>query len=315
MSSRKGRGAMDLVLYESAKSAMSEFRSINESIKYIDTAADIAAIAKVAGDKSLEMDAAEVRLRHERLLGKAMEEMPNLKRGRKPSIGVPDTPIEPLTKLGIDKNLAKAARSARTLDDKTFERVLGIYRKDGQTVSAKKLQKAQKAQNTHVGKNSGENEWYTPTEFVEAARAAMGGIDLDPATSKRAQKTVRAKRFYTKSDNGLSKKWAGRVWMNPPYSKELLPSFIERYLSFVESGDIEQGTVLVNNATETKWFQELADNAAAVCFPKQRIRFLTPSNEKGHPLQGQAILYSGKRTKTFCKVFSGFGFIGVMGEH
>jgi hypothetical protein len=44
---------------------------------------------------------------------------------------------------------------------------------------------------------TGEFEWYTPAEFVEAARAVLGEFDLDPASSERAQQTVKARRYYS----------------------------------------------------------------------------------------------------------------------
>lgn len=62
-------------------------------------------------------------------------------------------------------------------------------------------------------------EHYTPADYVEAARYVLGRIELDPASSARANETVGADRFYTKDDNGLAKPWFGRVYLNPPNNR------------------------------------------------------------------------------------------------
>jgi hypothetical protein len=73
-------------------------------------------------------------------------------------------------------------------------------------------------------------------------------------------------------------------------------------------GFITEGVVLVNNATETNWFNNLSDGAAAVCFPRGRIKFIDKNGEpSGAPLQGQAILYFGENASSFADEFGEFG--------
>jgi hypothetical protein len=165
-------------------------------------------------------------------------------------------------------------------------------------------------QRPHVANNSGNNEWYTPAEYIEAARAVLGEIYLDPASSDIAQKTVKAKIYFTAEDDGLRYQWDGRVWMNPPYASELIGKFAEKLVNHFAGGDVPEAVVLVNNATETGWFQSMLDYASAVCFVRRRIKFVDQNgNPSGAPLQGQAILYLGDDPARFTQHFAPFGAI------
>lgn len=160
----------------------------------------------------------------------------------------------------------------------------------------------------HVALNSGENEWYTPPEYIEAARKVMECIDLDPASSVKANETVQATAFHTKDESGLDMPWGGKVWMNPPYASELIKKFAAKFAEHVKSGAITEGIVLVNNATETLWFKELIDCASAVVFTTGRIKFLDPVGNPGAPLQGQACIYFGDQQLKFMDAFRPFGW-------
>jgi hypothetical protein len=159
----------------------------------------------------------------------------------------------------------------------------------------------------HVANNSGDNEWYTPKEYIEAARQVLGSIDVDPASNPIANEIIGAATFYTAEDSGLDKDWHGTVWINPPYESGLIGQFAEKLCDAYAGGNVTSAIVLVNNATETRWFQSIAEQASAACFPKGRVKFWHP-RKVAVPLQGQAILYLGPNPDEFARAFSQFGF-------
>jgi hypothetical protein len=161
----------------------------------------------------------------------------------------------------------------------------------------------------HVAHNSGEHEWYTPDTYLDAARIVLGSIDLDPASSDIAQERVRAGVYYTKENDGLSQEWRGNVWLNPPYESGLIEKFIDKLCLHFDDGSVQSGVVLVNNATETGWFQQVAQRSSAVCFPEKRVKSLDPAGHPGAPLQGQAVLYLGPESDRFQSSFESFGLV------
>lgn len=169
--------------------------------------------------------------------------------------------------------------------------------------------KASDAIHNHRAQGTGENEWYTPDQYLDAARMVLGGIDLDPASSEIANERVQAKQIFTLADDGLSKQWAGRVWMNPPYSQPHIRMFAEKLVEEYQSGRVYEAIALTHNYTDTAWFHAMAAACSAICFTRGRIGFLSPEGKKAAPTQGQAFFYFGNRTEAFSDAFAGIGFV------
>jgi hypothetical protein len=159
---------------------------------------------------------------------------------------------------------------------------------------------------------TGEFERYTPAKYIEIARAVMGTIDLDPASCTVAQKIVKATTFFTVKDDGLSRKWHGNVWLNPPYHRDLAPKFIDKLVIEQQAERITQAILLTNNSTDTDWFVKAQTNCRAICFTKVRIAFLEEDGmTEVSPTQGQAFFYFGANTDRFCDGFCKIGFIAT----
>ncbi len=152
------------------------------------------------------------------------------------------------------------------------------------------------------------DEWYTPPEYIEAARRVMGGIDLDPASCDSAQEVVKAGVFYTKQDDGLAREWHGAVWLNPPYSMPLIKQFVQKAIDEYEAGSVSSAIVLTNNSSDTSWFHALLSRYPA-CFTRGRVQFWRPSHDDFGTRQGQVFFYLGEDGDKFASVFSQFGVV------
>lgn len=160
-------------------------------------------------------------------------------------------------------------------------------------------------------KHTGDEESYTPIEYLESAREVLGKFDLDPASNEMAQANVRADLFYTVDDDGLSKEWSGKVWMNPPYTARVINVFISKLVNHYKEGVVTDAIVLTNNNTDTSWFHEAANTASAICFTAGRINFLKRDGSKSSPTNGQSFIYFGNNTEKFKDVFSKHGLVMV----
>ena len=163
----------------------------------------------------------------------------------------------------------------------------------------------------HVQHNSGKDDWCTPPLIVDAVREVLEYIDLDPASCAVDNTIVQASTYYTVEEDGLSKQWNGHVFMNPPYGA-IISKFTTKFILAFENGDISEGVVLTNNATETRWGYGLLSASSCVCFLRGRVKFLSGDLKPVRsPLQGQMVTYFGSNVDLFKMIF---GKIGVCFE-
>lgn len=155
------------------------------------------------------------------------------------------------------------------------------------------------------------NEWYTPPRILEAVRAVLKVIELDPAGCEASNRTVKAQRFLTKEQNGLMYPWPGRIFLNPPYGKTSsggsnLAYFTRYLIEQYECGNTQEAILLIPANTATSWFEPLWGHA--ICFPVTRLRFL---KEDGSPSDGVSfgtcLVYLGSNAERFIEVFLQFG--------
>lgn len=257
-------------------------------------------------------------IRHERLWAKMTPPRNSnqfIKAGE--SAGIPrDTcTLEPT------KKQAQNFRQVESIEDEVFEKAAVQVLADGDVTRAAVLRAAERisnpepepepAKNRYIGHTTGDEEWYTPAEYIEAARKALGGkIGLDPASCATAQEVVDAEVYYTIEDDGLEQDWRARtLFINPPFASRKINAFADKLLGAYQTGRVESAVWLSNNNTETDWFQKLFAECACAFFPSTRIRFWRTDRDVkvAAGMVGQVFLYLGRDPAGFQSAFAEFG--------
>lgn len=163
--------------------------------------------------------------------------------------------------------------------------------------------------NNPVLYSSESDEWYTPNHIVYRVLLVMGEIDLDPCSNDKNNPVVPAGKVFTKEDNGLVQEWDGRVYMNPPYGREIA-DWVEYLVEQYEYGQVSEAIALVPSRTDTEWFKDFREYPR--CFVWGRLKF--SDNGNAAPFPSMAV-YLGENVQGFIDAFSDIGDIYLRVEN
>jgi phage N-6-adenine-methyltransferase len=130
--------------------------------------------------------------------------------------------------------------------------------------------KGQKALFSHAS-----DEWATPQDLFDALNRIFYFTSDVCATRENAK----CKKFYTKLDNALVRRWIDCMrFCNPPYSE--ISKWVDHALA-QEQGDT---IMLLPSRTDTKWYHKLLSSPQAKIYPiKGRLKFGGSTNSAPFP--------------------------------
>lgn len=108
-------------------------------------------------------------------------------------------------------------------------------------------------------------EWETPQPLFDELNRKFG-FTLDVCATEA---NAKCSRFFTRDEDGLSKRWRGVCWMNPPYGREI-GSWVRK--AFETSRDGVTVVCLLPARTDTSWWHDYAIKGK-VRFLRGRLKF------------------------------------------
>jgi hypothetical protein len=155
-------------------------------------------------------------------------------------------------------------------------------------------------------------EWYTPESQVKLALRAMDveRFDLDRCSpSQTGEGThVPANVYYTKELDGLAQQWHGKVWINPPYGREIAKWAAKLYQEY-NAGRVTEAVALVPSRLDTNWFQDTLLVSGCIALIAGRIKFISPDGIKSSATFPSTVFYFGPNRDRFSEVYGAMGYV------
>ena len=118
-------------------------------------------------------------------------------------------------------------------------------------------------------------DWRTPPALFDKLAAEFGPFDLDPCGAADSYASRHCAGYW--ADGGLDHPWWGRVFVNPPYGREL-KWWVARCASSILRGETSLVVALLPSRTDTIWWHGLIGDhcqyPAEVRFLKGRLKFV-----------------------------------------
>jgi phage N-6-adenine-methyltransferase len=267
------------------------------------------ALGQAAKDPELVNHATEFKLRCERRLGEmliAMKERGEITEGRNSR-----TPTRvKIADMDFSYDISARAQRIASVPEEKFEAAIVAVREEEEQITRRTIEEMlspSRRLQCQVWAGEGDPEYYTPEIYIESVRRALGEIDLDPASNDEAQKTVKAKDYFTKETDGLKQEWRGRVFLNPPYAHPPIADFTKKLCAEFYAGNIVAAILLTNDNTDTKWWHEAANASQAICFTLGRINFYKPNGAITQPTNGQTFFISAWIFRALPRSFQNMG--------
>ena len=133
--------------------------------------------------------------------------------------------------------------------------------------------------------SSKNNDWSTPQDFFDTLNKEFN-FTLDPCATPE---TAKCKKFFTESEDGLSKDWGGNiVFCNPPYGTKIA-AWVEK--AYKESKKPHTLIVLLlPSRTDTRYFHKYVYHKCRMRFLKGRLKF--GGSKTSAPFPSMLAIYS-----------------------